>query len=80
MIHDLLFEAWAKNHNMSESALLDQATILYFTDHPERQTSELDGKTIHQIKRHFLNKQETFRLDLNQPCKPARTGHFLKRD
>ena len=82
MIYDLLFTQYAKNHDLTEGELLTQAIVTYFEDHGEPIPQKMSPDLIDQFKRHFLNKLETFQMDLMSPgCspreKPIRTGRAI---
>ena len=82
MIHDLLFSQYAKNHDMTEGELLNEAVILYFADTGEQIPSDMTPDHINACKRHFLNKQATFQMNFETPgCaprgKPTRSGKII---
>ena len=81
MIHDLLFKEYCKNHALSEEAVLSEALILYYRNTGGTIPAEATPEVIDRAKRHFLNKQETFTMDLMTPgCvprKPRRSGQVI---
>lgn len=82
MIHDLLFSQYARNHDVSEAELLNEAVILYFADTGEQIPPDMNPDHINACKRHFLNKQSTFTMDFESPgCvprgKPTRSGRVI---
>ena len=82
MIHDLLFLQYARNHDLTEGQLLTEALVVFSKDHGEPIPDRMTPDLIDQAKRHFLNKLQTFKMDLTNPgCvplgKPTRTGRVI---
>lgn len=83
MIHDLLFTSYCKNHGVSEAEILNEAILIYFQDHGELRPDKLTSELVDASKKHFLNKLQTFKMDLMNPgClprgKPTRSGTIIK--